>query len=140
MDKLSKVREKLIETYNCEFTNTLIAQSVDKQNRYKPVLHHKLKVGDVVLLKEQHLKAHQYPLAKVTKTYSNINDEVTDVEVLKGRTEEIVKRHVTSVVPYLTDNSSVDCPVPKNSVVPTNSRPKRATAVLSRQLTKQMLD
>ena len=139
-DRIRRVRDRLIGIYNEEFINTLIVQSTDKNNRYKPVLHHKLEVGDVVLLKEPHLKANQYPLARVTKIYSNILDEVTDVEVLKGRTEEVVKRHVTSVIPYLRcEPPDDDCSESEKSAVKTDSRPSRAAAIASRQLTKHML-
>ena len=40
-------------------------------------------------------------MAIVTKVFPNCRDEVTNAIAKKGRTREIVKRHVTSVIPLL---------------------------------------
>ena len=54
--KLSKVRTELLEHYQEEFLGTLIAQAVDRKDRYHPVHHKILKVGDIVLVKEVNKK------------------------------------------------------------------------------------
>ena len=72
-EKLNKVRDNLIKNYNNEFFNTLVDQAVDKNNRYKPVKHNKLRVNDIVLLKEPLLKANQFPMARVNQSFSKFN-------------------------------------------------------------------
>ena len=50
-DKLVSARQRLIKLYNGEFLQNLITQATNQTNRYMPRKHHKLKEGDVVLLK-----------------------------------------------------------------------------------------
>ena len=100
--KLEKIRQRLCDSYNQEFLSTLIRQAVDKKSRYKPVNHKKLQVGDIVLIKTEHVKAFKYPMGVVTKTFENDLGEVTSAIVKKGTTKEKVKRHVSSLIPYLT--------------------------------------
>ena len=59
---------------------------------------------NIVMLKEPLLKSMNYPLGIIKKIYKNDLNEVTKVEVLKGKSKEIVKRHVTSLIPYLSLN------------------------------------
>jgi hypothetical protein len=66
---------------------TLMDQSTDKHGRYKTVLHHKVRVGDVVLPRDPMLKAHRYPLARVEEVVTNDVGKVTDV---------IARRHTSS--------------------------------------------
>ena len=100
-------------------------------------------------------------MAIVTKVFTNSRDEVTDVVAKKGRTREIVKRHVTSVIPLLrpSQNEEENNPTEpgKNTGEPgtseaTNSslngdqhldsvsegRPKRRAAMVSRKKTSAM--
>ena len=98
--KLRKVRSQLIETYNNEFLGTLMKQAVNAKNRYRPVTHKKLHVGDIVLIKEDNCKPMNFPMAVVKQVTTNINDEVTGAVLQKGN-REIVKRHATSLIPIL---------------------------------------
>ena len=100
--KLKKVRTLLTETYHSEFLGCLMKQAINDKNRYKPVTHNKLQVGDVVLIKEENCKPINYPMAIVKEVKVNIINEVTDAILLKGKNREIVKRHVTSIIPILT--------------------------------------
>ena len=145
-EKLLRVKTKLNEVYHQEFLANLAYQSVDKSDRYKPVTHDPLKKGDLVLIKDQFTKPHSYPLGKVIKTYTNINDEVTNVEVLKGSSKEITKRHISSVIPFLTIKDDFD-PTPSleqssedREVTPVTKRPTRLAALQSRDKTRQILD
>ncbi|XP_068238345.1 uncharacterized protein [Palaemon carinicauda] len=61
-DKLVRVQSKLIDIYNNEFLNHLVYQATSKKDRYKPVPHKQLKVGDLVLVKENMTKAIDYPI------------------------------------------------------------------------------
>ena len=101
-NKLNSVRKNLYETYKNEFYSNLLIQATDKKDRYFPIKHQKLKIGDIVLLKDEYKKALHYPMARIIKVYSNDLEEITNVEVLKGSTREIVKRHISSIVPLLT--------------------------------------
>ncbi|XP_068215919.1 uncharacterized protein [Palaemon carinicauda] len=47
--KLRQARNKLVEAYHSEFLATLINQAVDKRDRYRPVNHKTLAVGDIFL-------------------------------------------------------------------------------------------
>ena len=102
--KLSEARSKLIQNYNEEFLVKLIDQAVDRPDRYKPVKHVRLQVGDVVLIKEPLQKPTNYPMGIIQKTFENIQGEITHVIVKKGMTRESLKRHVSQII-YLFSNS-----------------------------------
>ena len=145
-EKLLKVKSNINEVYHQEFLTNLAYQAIDKNDRYKPVNHDPLRRGDLVLIKDQFTKPHSYPLGKVTKVYTNINDEVTNVEVLKGSSKEITKRHVSSVIPFLKVKDDFD-PTPvleqasKDTLVPpVANRPSRLAALQSREKTRVLLD
>ena len=147
--KLQKVRQNLIDLYNSEFLTTLIIQSVDRKNRYKPVSHDKLGIGDLVLLKETFTKPCDFPMARVTETFENSLGEITGVKVKKGNTGEIVKRHTTSVIPLMrvensespvvtqNDSSVSECQV---DTVMVPDRPSRTAARDSREKTRQLFE
>ena len=163
-EKLTQIREKMKDIYHKEFIGTLLNQSDDKKNRYSPVSHKNLKPGNIVLLKEDLTKAINYPMAIVTKTNVNSLGEVTDVEVRKGMTRELVKRHVSSVIPFhgsqdspvshdpsksqdssvnhdlsKSQDSSVNHDLSKSQDKSVYGRPKRKAAALSRAKTIAML-
>ena len=96
--KLSKVRQNLIEAYNAEFLTTLMNQSTKDKGKYVPVKHDKLVIGDIVLLKEKHVKSSQYPLGRVLSVQENEMGETTGATILKGGTREKVNRHVNSLI------------------------------------------
>jgi len=124
--KLRKVQSNLISQYNDEFLQQMVQQSVDKKDRYKKVIHNKPQVGDIVVIRDPLLKVYNYPLSIVTKVYENSLDEVTDVEVFKGRTGETVKRHVTCIIPLLRpDSPAVDSPSVLETKDKTSVRPNR---------------
>ena len=99
--KLRKVKDKLIQLYQQEFLQTLFYQATDKPERYKPLKHDQVSVGDIVLLKEQFTKAFDYPLARIKKIIVNDLGEVTNVVAMKGKNKELVKRHSSTVIPLL---------------------------------------
>ena len=100
--KLNTVRNRMIKNYNKEFVAKLIQQAVDSKDRYKPVKHEALQPGDIVLFKEDLTKPSDYPMAIVRQVVTNSRNEVTGVTLFKGKTKEVVKRHVSSVIPLLT--------------------------------------
>ena len=127
--KLCRIRKSLIEKYNEEFLVTLVKQSVNEKDRFKPYSHKPLRVGDIVLLKELHTKPANYPMAIIKDIHLNDLDEITEVTVRKGTSREIIRRHVTAVVPYLSCNDvSTDIGSSEEATVQNNldsNSPKR---------------
>ena len=143
--KLRRVRNSLIERYHSEFLGTLISQSVDRKDRYRPVSQQSIKVGDLVLLKEVHTKPNNYPMGLVKDTEVNSNDEVTGAIILKGRTKEIVKRHITTLIPLLECDTekSDDLVTPEVGMKENTTfspRVRRMAAINSEQQTRRMLN
>ena len=146
--KLKEAKEFLIESYNSEFLVTLMKQAINNKDRYRPVTHQKLSVGDIVLIKEENCKPMNFPMAIVKEVKSNINNEVTDAILMKGKTREIVKRHVTSLIPILwgednsltTEENETDMvsELPNSDSLP--SKQKRKAAIESQQKTKKILE
>jgi len=148
--KLKKVRENLIEKYNNEFLTTLTEQATKKTDRYKRKHHQRLKVGDIVLLKEKYLKSYEYPLGVVKSLQTNVNNEVTGAIIKKGKTKENVKRHVNSLIHLqsVDDHSSqVDWQFPDEKEVSTrknknkglNDRQDRMAAIRGKQKVSNIL-
>lgn len=125
--RLQNVRSRLIDVYNEEFVSQLAQQATNLRDRYKPVNHIQLKIGDLILLKENYTKASDYPLAVVQKITTNDIGEVTDVTAKKGGTGETVKRHVSSVVPFMEVQETVpeNCNTELSGSSSSNARPKR---------------
>ena len=95
-------------------------------------------------------------MAVVKEVRINVNDEVTDVVLLKGNTRETVKRHVTSLIPILSrkEATSTGNDVLEESSLQENNckqvplkvqkdqcedRTKRKAALVSRERTKEIL-
>jgi hypothetical protein len=134
LDKLKKIRENLRELYHTEFLNTLIGQAINVKDRYRPVKHNEVRVGDIVLLKDPLLKPNNYPMAVVKSIQKNVNNEVTGVIAFKGKTEETVKRHVSSVIPLLSLTDDLPNQILENekqslAECPNPSKPKRKAAI-----------
>ena len=104
--KLRKVRAELLNIYQEEFLATLVAQAVDRKDRYRPTSHRVLREGDIVLIKEVNMKPNSYPLCIIKQIITNDNNEVTSAIVLKGKTRELVKRHSSTIIPLLVLNDS----------------------------------
>ena len=142
---MRKIRQALIETYHNEFLGTLIQQAVDRKGRYRPVTHNLLKVGDVVLIKEEHTKRNNYPLGIILEAFTNDLGEVTHAVVKKGKTGQTSKLHVSNIIPILENtgsnysgsNSSATPDV--NHSATSSLLPKRKAAILSQERTRQML-
>lgn len=126
-----------------------MAQAVDKKERYSPVIQHNVKVGDLVLLKEVHTKLNNYPMGLIKKIEINSNEEVTGalvLYILKGKTCELVKRHISTLIPLL-EGKYISMPNPDNSSndivndnVTDSARVRRKAAVVSERRTRQLLD
>jgi len=121
-DKLRKVRSAMLQLYREEFLTNLLSQSVDRKDRYKPVLHRSVSPGDIVLLKENFTKAVDFPLAIVQSVFTNNLGEVTSAKVKKGCTNEIVTRHSSTIIPFYSPpanavnaDSNDKCPSPTSS-------------------------
>ena len=137
--KLQRVRYNLVRLYNEEFIGNLIYQAINQKDRYKPVKHKNLSVGDIVLIKEPLLKPGNYPLGRIKEIVKNCNDEITGVTVMKGKNRELLKRHSSTIIPLLSideDNVS-DCS--EAVMQEANQRPQRKAAIESASRTRQIL-
>ncbi|XP_068224926.1 uncharacterized protein [Palaemon carinicauda] len=107
--KIRKVRHRLFDLYQSEFMSTLLNQAIDTKDRYKPCKHDKIGVGDIVLIKDANVKPVNFPMGIVKQIITNNEGETTGAVVLKGRTAELTKRHVSCLIPLLLfENSSED--------------------------------
>ena len=133
----------MTEIYNAEFKKTLIEQACNDKDRYLPVPHLKLAVGDIILLKESNMKSNHYPMAIVTEIKVNNNGEVTDITARKGTSREYVKRHVTSVIPLFRPNPESEDDAPSSDPIsnpPANLRTNtRKAAKNSAKRTAQLI-
>ena len=144
--KLRKIMCNLKEIYSKEFVQHLVSQAVGRKDRYRPVTHKSLHVGDVVLIKEEFTKPNHFPLAIVEKIVVNDIGEVTGAIVKKGTSQESVKRHASVLVPLLQNKiSSVDTSTEPEPVIVNNDseevlkRPIRKAAQDSREKSRRML-
>ena len=106
--KLRQSIKRMTDIYSQEFLTKLTCQSLDKGDRYKPVIHKKLSTGDIVLLIEPNMKRSNYPMGRIKSVSVNLLDEVTSAEIVKGKTREVVYRHATSLIPLLSSIPSCD--------------------------------
>ena len=96
-----------------------INQAVSVKHRYIPVKHTTLQKNDIVLIKEPYSKPSQYPMGIVREVVINDLGEVTGVTLLKGKTGELTKRHVTNLIFLLRPDVALD-PDPTNTPVVQN--------------------
>ena len=96
------MRKKLIDLYNEEFRTSLIAQATDRSGRYKLGSASQLKVGDIVLMREDNMKRADFPMARIVELHYNFLDEVNEVVLIKGASRELVKRHPVALIPLLS--------------------------------------
>jgi len=138
--KLNKAKNNLLECYHRDFLNTLIVQATDKPERYKPVSHKSISVGDVVLLVEKNTKRYQYPMARVISVESNELGEVTAARLIKGSTRETVYRHVTSLIPLLSvpEGMDVAAEVAADGSAELDRRPQRRAGEQARERIKNL--
>lgn len=141
---LHNVHSRLIDSYHSEFLATLIHQAVNVKDRYRPVKHAALQKNDIVLIKEPYLKPSQFPMGIIREIVKNDLGEVTNAVVLRGKTREITKRHVSNLIFLLrptvdssTEESSPDIGTDSSKSVP--AKVHRKAAVASRNITNLML-
>ena len=137
--KLRNVRESMIKLYNSEFLGTLISQATDKKTRYKPVKHDRLNIGDIVLIKEDNCKPSNYPLAIVEELQINDLGETTGAILFKGRTQEVVKRHSSTLIPMIQGIPEYAIDENQTELPGMDFRQKRKAALISREKSKMML-
>ena len=101
-------------------------------------------MGDIVLIKDE-FKPTNFPLAIVREIVENRLGEVTSASIFKGSSRELVKRHVTSLIPLLSSDDSAIIADPltsrkidSTSNLPSSSRPVRKTAERSKQSWRQL--
>lgn len=137
LERLCKIKDKMIHLYHSEFLATLIEQAVDKKDRYKRVLHKSLEPGDVVLLVEKHCKRYNYPMGRVERVEINDLGEVTAAYVFKGSSRETVYRHTTSLIKLISNDNFDNAPATVEQPVPPTGRtrlPRRAAEICKSRL------
>lgn len=140
-DRSRKVRDNLKDLYHKEFLSTLISQATNLKDRYQPVKHKSLAVGDLVLIKEDNHKPSNYPMAKIKSLQVNSLGEVTGAELVKGSSNDIIKRHSSRLIPLLQNlDGDVDNISDNLQISPTRrSLPKRRAAVKGAAKTRKYL-
>ena len=126
---MSKCRQKLIEIYNEQFLSNLVDQSTNTKNRYAPIKHERIEIGDIILLKEPLIKRANYPMAIVQKVVYNDLDEATSIIALKVSTIEVVTRHSSSIIPQMRTKISTQSEMSdrtKDKVLTRSSKRKAA--------------
>ncbi|XP_068218540.1 uncharacterized protein [Palaemon carinicauda] len=100
-----------------------------------------IKIGDIVLLKEVHTKPNNYPMGLVKELQYNSIGEVTGASIQKGSTREVVKRHITTLVPFLERLDDSELSSTNDSVKLLSEPPhvKRKAAIVSEQKTREIL-
>ena len=106
--KFEKVRLRLVKLYNEYFLQNLISQAVNKKDRYIKVKHNSVNIGDIILIKDPLIKPVNYPMGIIRSLVKNDMGEVTGVEVFKGETKELIKRHINTIIPLLTLSGDSD--------------------------------
>ena len=140
-DKIQSVRARLVEAYQSEFLANLVIQATDKKKRFVPKPHSSIKPNDVVLLKDNFVKANSYPLAVVREVVTNSLGEVSSAVLMKGGTRELVTRHVSSLillVPYDACEDVVQKLHSEPNVSNVRSRPLRSAADASTRRTRSL--
>ena len=107
-NKLRKVRKILFQVYEGTFLSNFLILATEKKGRYLPIKHNKLKVGDIDLIKDTYIKSYNYLLGRIVRSFINSKNEATHVEVLKGSTKEISKRHVSFLIPLITGAAQIN--------------------------------
>lgn len=144
MKKMLEVKEKLRNSYHSEFLYGLLNQATKEKDKYVPVLHNTLAIGDVVLIKDPYVKAPNYPLAKVLlETTVNSLGEITQVLLKKGN-GSLVRRDISAVIFLVRGRQpEQEVGVVENDfpVDPSIScRPKRQAALVGRDTVKSWID
>ena len=105
-----------------------------------------------MLLKEDFTKPNEYPLCKVLSLQTNSLQEVTGVTLKKGKTGEVIHRHISRIIPLFSPKidsvnagenitqTESDKPDSSPSLNAPEERPKRKAGILSSEKTKLMLN
>lgn len=95
---IQKIKKDFWKAWSTEYLNTL-------QMRYKwKEVKDNVKIGTIVLIKEDNINPANWPLARVTKTHPSDNGLVRVVTLQKGKTE--LKRAITKLIPLPCTNES----------------------------------
>lgn len=142
-DKFKKVKENLYATYLNEFTTNLLLQSIDRVDRYKPVENKCIKVGSLVLIKDPMQKPINYPIARIKEVQKNSIGEITGAILIKGKTNEEVKRHSSCIIPLLELKESeeiIQAQEEKTEVPKSSKKPVRKAAGKGRKFIQNLIN
>ncbi len=91
LGKVIKIKHRIRNNYHTDFLYGLLDQATRQKDKYKQVMHHRLAVGDIVVIKDPLVKAPNFPLGVITKVTYNSNDESTICQVYKANRSTIVR-------------------------------------------------
>ena len=139
LQKLNKVQDALYRVYNEEFTQYLVELGSKEKNGFIPVKHKKLEVGDLVLITDKLVKQSQYPMGIVRKVFQNELGEVTSASVYKGKTGELIDRHVNALIFLKSTGHTPDSPVSEAVVTGNRDRSTRLAAQICRDNIRSLM-
>ena len=135
-------REGSEDTVNSETNINAVRYLFDLKYKFLPKTHTELKLGDIVLIKEDNTKQTNFPMGRIVSLTQNDLGEVTGAVILKGSTGERVKRHASVLIPLLQDVTcqTEQVPVPPQQEASSRAvRPRRGAAARSETRTRDML-
>lgn len=138
-ERLSKIRNKMHETYHDEFLTNLHIQATNKRDRYANHKHNKLAVGDVVIVREQNMKRINFPLGKVEQVFENHLEEVTGAVIKKANGERI-KRHASSLIKFISNAEFREDSTAVNEEGGVRKNPERDCAKRAITLNRNLFD
>ncbi len=95
--KMQKVRKRLHTIYIPEFLSNLNSQATNKPNRYTSKKHVKLKLGDLVSIKESFTKPYKFPLAIVVGLEENSLGEI-NTAIVRLANKQKIRRHTKDLI------------------------------------------
>jgi hypothetical protein len=126
INKLIKVKDKIRENYYSEFLYSLLDQATKYKNKYTPVHHVIINVGDVVIIKEPNMKSIHYPIGVVLEIVKNSLGEVTQAKIFKSN-RNVIYRDISTLILLVKNNTEKEDDSNNKSVLinnPKNSNKK----------------
>ncbi len=97
VNELLKVKDRIRDGYYSEFLYALIDDATRIRDKYLPIKHQILSVGDIVLIRDPYVKSSAYPMAVVTCITKNSLQEVTKAVVMKANGSKL-SRDVSDLI------------------------------------------
>ena len=96
-EKMRNVKFELNRLYYDQFLVNLRSDATNRSRRYKAKNHVKLKIGDIVAVRQPNIKPYYSPIGMVLAVEINDLDEVVAASIRKCN-GEVIRRHVSDLV------------------------------------------